>query len=261
MKKCSTCGKVVELQSAEDLKAHYCGGKLPVAFVLSAPGSKENEDGMPVAGKTGANLEDCVRLLSKMRPDWFPGTCRYDYRITNASSEVEFKAMTGRSEASLVKVRGRIGDVVAELEGCRLVILCGKRAQSLLGGVKSGMSGVAFVRVCHPGVRGMTATYRGDRFRALMNASDRSSARRRAWVEDVCRSFQSLSDLGALRETSGEGGCIAGADAQSRATWNPANDCVTGMISSRLMLRCGGSVATWKICSAMSSAVIGLAPV
>ena len=28
-----------------------------------------------------------------------------------------------------------------------------------------------------------------------------------------------------------------------RSTWNGENDCVTGMISSRLMLRCGGSVA------------------
>ena len=189
MKKCSTCGKVIELQSAEDLKVHYCRGKVPGAFVLSAPGSEEGGAGMPVAGSkgTGANLEDCVRLLSEMRPDWFPGTCRYDYRITNASSEVEFKAMTGRSEASLVEVRARIGEVVAELDGCRLVILCGKRAQSLLAGLKSGISGVAFACACHPGVRGMTATYRGDPFRGLMNAKDRSSARIRTWVEDICR--------------------------------------------------------------------------
>ncbi len=61
--------------------------------------------------------------------------------------------MTGRSEASLVEVRLRIDEVVAELEGCRLVILCGKRAQSLLGGLEAGMSGVAFACACHPGVR------------------------------------------------------------------------------------------------------------
>ena len=30
----------------------------------------------------------------------------------------------------------------------------------------------------------------------------------------------------------------------ANCTWNPATDCVTGMISSRLMLRCGGRVAT-----------------
>lgn len=187
MKVCSTCGKLVELQGEEDLKTHYCRGSLTVAFVLSAPGSKEGEASMPVAGRTGANLEDCVRLLSEMRPDWFKGTCRYDYRLTNAFREVEFKAMTGRSEASLVEVRRRIGEVVAELEGCRLVILCGKRAQSLLGGLEAGMRGVAFACACHPGVRGMTAIYCGDRFGALTNASQRSGARRLAWAENVCR--------------------------------------------------------------------------
>ncbi|WJS76041.1 hypothetical protein BXO447_017380 [Xanthomonas oryzae pv. oryzae] len=30
----------------------------------------------------------------------------------------------------------------------------------------------------------------------------------------------------------------------SRATWNPAKDCVTGMISKRLMFKCAGRLAT-----------------
>ena len=47
---------------------------------------------------------------------------------------------------------------------------------------------------------------------------------------------------------------------QSRATWKPAKDWLTGISSMRLMFRCGGSVATQKIVSAMSSAVIGRAP-
>ncbi|PTW61077.1 hypothetical protein C8N35_103259 [Breoghania corrubedonensis] len=43
------------------------------------------------------------------------------------------------------------------------------------------------------------------------------------------------------------------ADQTSRATWNGAQDCVTGMISSALTLTCGGCVATQKTVSAISS--------
>ena len=49
--------------------------------------------------------------------------------------------------------------------------------------------------------------------------------------------------------------------APSRAIRNPANDWLTGMISSRLTLRCTGRLAIQKIVSAISSAVIGCAPV
>lgn len=45
-----------------------------------------------------------------------------------------------------------------------------------------------------------------------------------------------------------------------RATWKPANDWLTGINSSALMLRCGGSSATHRIVAAMSSPVIGSAP-
>lgn len=45
-----------------------------------------------------------------------------------------------------------------------------------------------------------------------------------------------------------------------RWIWNPANDWLTGITSSRLMLRCAGRLATHHSVSAMSSAVIGCAP-
>ena len=62
----------------------------------------------------------------------------------------------------------------------------------------------------------------------------------------------------AMSQKNGLNGQIRGQ--ASRCTWNPANDCEVGISSSRLMLRCGGRVATQKIASAMSSAVIGWAP-
>lgn len=45
-----------------------------------------------------------------------------------------------------------------------------------------------------------------------------------------------------------------------RATWKPAKDWVTGINSSVLMLRCGGSSATHNIVAAMSAPLIGFAP-
>jgi hypothetical protein len=46
----------------------------------------------------------------------------------------------------------------------------------------------------------------------------------------------------------------------SRAIWKPAKDWLVGIISRRLMFRCGGRCAIQWIVSAMSSAVIGFAP-
>ncbi len=44
---------------------------------------------------------------------------------------------------------------------------------------------------------------------------------------------------------------------QSRATWKPANDWLTGISSSALMFRWAGRVATQNRVSAMSSPVMG----
>ena len=76
----------------------------------------------------------------------------------------------------------------------------------------------------------------------------------RCW-RDACEKPRDLLDRGALVVN------FAATDGQPwRATWKPAKDWLTGINSIRLTLRCSGSVATQKICSAMSSAVIGLAP-
>ena len=47
---------------------------------------------------------------------------------------------------------------------------------------------------------------------------------------------------------------------QSRATWKPAKDWLTGISSRALMFRWGGKVATQNRVSAMSAPVIGWAP-
>ncbi|MNX87306.1 hypothetical protein D3C86_1192310 [compost metagenome] len=83
----------------------------------------------------------------------------------------------------------------------------------------------------------------------------RVATRRGSFVEEgAC-----IRPLHRLRRSPSpvNGGGLAG---QSRATWKPANDWLTGINSSALTFRCGGRVATQNRVSAMSSPVIGFAP-
>lgn len=194
---CSMCSRPLDFQGPGDIKVHYCKGRFPVAFVLSAPGSEEVKARRPVAGErgTGRNLEDGLTLLREMRPDWFPGKCRYEYRITNAFDVPQSKRMTGRSEADFSAVKRRADEVAEDLQGCNLVILCGKRAQSLEDRLRMTMKGVVFARVCHPGARGLSATYRNDVLRMHALPEVRSKERVRRWAEDVCKQLTGTDPL------------------------------------------------------------------
>src|SRR3712207_3707555 len=88
-------------------RTHYNQGRpdVPVAFLLSAPGSKEQLHGRPAAGTTGNNLDVVIRYLNRARSDLFPSLQRYDYTITNAVDQVRFAAATGRSEATEDEIR------------------------------------------------------------------------------------------------------------------------------------------------------------
>src|SRR5436305_7767221 len=82
-------------------KPHFCEGKdAKVAFVFSAPGRHEELQGAPVSGMTGSNLDAALLVLHAARPDLFPSTARYDYRITNAFAEVLHEGAHGRTEAT-----------------------------------------------------------------------------------------------------------------------------------------------------------------
>ncbi|AYQ30289.1 uracil-DNA glycosylase family protein [Polaromonas sp. SP1] len=136
---------------------HFHAGTIPIAFVFSAPGSKEKISGKPVTGVTGENLEFALKHLTIARPDLFSSSRRYDYRITNAYALALAKALGDkRSEAEPKQILepANIERVIRELWGMKLVILCGVKAAHL----KASLSTAGFrVIVCsHTSNQGLT---------------------------------------------------------------------------------------------------------
>jgi len=103
---------------------HYQHGKkTDFAFVFSCPGQVEEEQGRPVAGKTGNNLQILLKLL-KLNKD--------DIRITNAWPLPEYKSKTGRSETpnQEIKSRWNIERLEEELSDINGFIICfGEKAK------------------------------------------------------------------------------------------------------------------------------------
>jgi uracil-DNA glycosylase len=92
---------------------HYCAGVSGnrVAFMLSVPGKEEAENGWPVWGDTGDNLERVLISLNNEFSHLFPyagetGTlrARYHYRITNAVKKVYPNTDSEETEPPLAEV-------------------------------------------------------------------------------------------------------------------------------------------------------------
>ena len=56
------------------------------------------KSGKLVNGQTGKNLDLMLSILNKEYPEIFPSCFRYDYRITNSSEYVHYKAFDNRTE-------------------------------------------------------------------------------------------------------------------------------------------------------------------
>lgn len=177
-------------------RAHYCPG-LPgvrVAFLFSAPGRLEERAGAPVAGGTGANLDDALAWLHRQAPGLFPSPRRYDYRVTNAFAEVLYEGKHGRTEASKAEILApeNLARVLRELEGVEAVVLCGGRACLVKPALES--AGLKVVEACHCGNRGLVGRYRTSHpeVSVLATGSERRRKRAELWGADV---------LAALRAT------------------------------------------------------------
>lgn len=169
----------------EEARPHYWHGRIPIAFVFSAPGTKESNRRRPVAGDTGENLKLALESLSKHLPNRFSSQDRYDYRITNAIDETLSIALgSRRSEGGARQIldKKNIKRVRDEIEGCEVVVLCGKKAQLLAPWLESDM--LCLIKVCHVGNKGLNGTYR---LKTESGASPeyRRSQRIALWVESV----------------------------------------------------------------------------
>lgn len=132
------------------------GKQKRVAVVFSCPGRYEESAGYPAAGATGKNLDALLKLLSIAlnRSD----LNRADITITNAWPQVEYRAKTGRSEATgkevmapenLVRLQGELAEI------SDLVIFCGKRAKAAAAQLQLKYL-PKFVYIGHLGLRGLS---------------------------------------------------------------------------------------------------------
>ena len=111
--------KVKRNEGREDIKT---------AFIFSCPGQEELKSGLLVNGQTGKNLDMLLTILNNRRPDIFPSTNRYEYRITNSSEIVHYKALDNRTEAKPQEINApeNLKRLKADIVGYDYVITFGR---------------------------------------------------------------------------------------------------------------------------------------
>lgn len=183
------------------------GKERKVAVVFSCPGRHEELAGFPAAHLTGRNLDLLLSLLARelKRDDLTRG----NITITNAWSRVEYRAKTGRSEATVQEVEGaeNVKRLQRELEEVSdFIIFCGARAKAAARHLQLGRKPrLVFIR--HPGLRGlslMATDLRGERILAAELQASRGGkgARRASQSENTRRRLEVLvhSILSQLRD-------------------------------------------------------------
>jgi len=173
-------------------------GRLPVAFMFSAPGTREAAKGFPVAGVTGDNLSVGLEFLHAARPDLFPSSCRYDYRIANAYPKPLSLALgSGRTEASDREIleSGNVARVIADLKGCLLVVLCGFKAQLLTGAIERQL-GSRTLSCNHTSYRGLRSLEINADAAAIPGRKRpaKTRGRMRTWANGLLSQIDSLGE-------------------------------------------------------------------
>lgn len=183
---------------------HFWPGHLDVAFVYSAPGKFEADAGRPIAKLTGRHLEAALaRHLAPALPSVFASADRYAYRITNAHTRPLARAYgDANTEASDADIRlaSNVARVQAELAGCRLVVLCGAKAQLL----SKHLVDYPLVLAGHTSVSGLNTRWPNEMLVVAnqawdaMSGPERTAGRIALWAADVERQIRALLRAGAL---------------------------------------------------------------
>ncbi|MGM7635139.1 uracil-DNA glycosylase family protein [Bacillus sp. Hm123] len=140
---------------------HYEKGKQDdIAFVFSCPGAIEEMEGRPAAGRTGKNLERLLSILNQEYGQAINWT-RNDITITNAWSHVEYKALSGRTEATVKEVLSaeNLRRLSEEIKDVKTAIICsGQRAVTAvftLANEGALNPSVQVVKIRHLGLRSL----------------------------------------------------------------------------------------------------------
>lgn len=118
--------------SKEILKVTRNEGReeIRTAFIFSCPGQEELKSGKLVNGQTGKNLDMMLTILNQKFPEIFSSTDRYDYRITNSSEQVHYKAYDNRTEPKTAEINTaeNLERLKNDIEGYQYVITFGRCA-------------------------------------------------------------------------------------------------------------------------------------
>ncbi|MCG7360419.1 hypothetical protein MHZ93_03995 [Roseomonas sp. ACRSG] len=153
-------------------------------WVASAAGRLELEEGRPVVGQTGDNIDLALPTLNRLWPEAFPFFSRWDYYITNASNEVHFQSCTGRTEARNKDILNptNLERLQAAVGNRRYVVLLGKKALVTAKAAKLG--GVWFYG-CHPSLSAVNRKYKLGPDAVTLSSSERNALRLSKWAADI----------------------------------------------------------------------------
>jgi hypothetical protein len=122
------CGRVHEGEHSP----HYNEGtNREIAFVFSCPGRLEKDNCFPISGETGETFFELLKLLREKGLIKENFHCRYDFRITNATENIEYKKRTDKSEANnsdVIKDKN-IQRLFDEIKDYDRIICFGKKAK------------------------------------------------------------------------------------------------------------------------------------
>jgi len=151
---------------------------------LSAPGRLEENAGRPASGKTGENLDLLINILHKRYPDLFPYTGRYAYRITNAVTDVHYKAKTNDTEGSDKEVLNKenIRRILNEISGLTDVFCLGNKASLLKNALeKEGFRGNIYCDI-HLGLQSLNRKIKTDINGNPLHAGEKGNTQKRIEV-------------------------------------------------------------------------------
>ena len=112
------------------MQPHFSKGACDsIAFVFPCPGEKEELAGHPAAGVTGRNLERLLPLLAHHLGQ--SALTRIEVTIANAWKDIEYRGLTGRSEATDAEIRlpRNMQRLAAQVQHVtELIVFCGDKA-------------------------------------------------------------------------------------------------------------------------------------
>lgn len=146
---------------------HYKkGNQDDIIFVFSCPGKYEEKSKEPASGQTGKNLNMLLEILDKELIG-VTSFKRNDINITNSTTNVEFKARTNRTEATINEVleEKNLNRLYNEIKNIKKLIICaGKNANLAVDKILEKKSDIIADKVCieHIGMQSINSKIKKD---------------------------------------------------------------------------------------------------